>query len=83
MNKEQKICFKAIYDFIHDERIQCQNLAAVIDFNFPEIDGQVSEVLHKQIKPYLEIRQNLGAETMELMYLLNEIITEETISAGG
>ena len=79
MNDQQKKCFKLIYNFIHDERSNAQNLIALVDIRFPEIDSEVSRVLHENVKPYLETRRSLGAVTMELMYLLNQLIAEESM----
>ena len=75
MNDQQKKCFKMIYDFIHDERSNAQNLITLIDMRFPETDSNVSRVLRENVKPYLELRRSLGANTMELMYLLDQLIT--------
>ncbi|MBW2606117.1 MAG: hypothetical protein JRD05_00630 [Deltaproteobacteria bacterium] len=80
MNDKQKQCFKVVYDFIHDERSNAQNLIALIDIRFPEIDSDISRALHENVKPYLELRRSLGATTMELMYLLKSL--EKEINTG-
>jgi len=88
LNAEQKKCFKMVYDFIHDERSSCGNLLSLIDIQFPETDGmsaelsdRVGEELRELIRPYLAARQNMGANAMGLMYVVDEFIKEETASA--
>ena len=82
MNDQQKKCFKLVYNFIHDERSNAQNLISFIEMSFPKLDSDASKVLHENIKPYLEMRRSLGAATMELMYLLNQVIIEEIVRDG-
>ncbi|MBW2606108.1 MAG: hypothetical protein JRD05_00585 [Deltaproteobacteria bacterium] len=77
MNDQQKKCFKLVYDFIHDERVNAANLIALIDIRFPETDSDISKTLHGAVKPYLEMRHRLGAATMDLMYSLKRILANE------
>lgn len=81
MSVEQRQCFKAVYDFIHDERHACANLIALIDVTFHEGTGEdpvigdfVGELLRKNINSYLVNRQLAGAKMMDLMYSLDSVI---------
>lgn len=82
MNDQQKKCFKMAYDFIHDERQSCRNLADLIDITFPARDSAASRILRDYIMLYLDVRANQGGEAMEIVYSLNEAITAETIKAA-
>ncbi len=82
MNDQQKKCFEMVYNFIHDEKLQSQNLIAFIDICFKERDSDISNVLHEVVKPYLALRRDVGGHTMQLIYLLNESITRETMSGA-
>jgi len=85
MNDDQKKCFKAIYDFIHDERQNAENLLSLIDISFRKTDAPfgdlsdlVGEQLHLVIAPYLTSRRDLGAKAMQVMYILQDFIRDET-----
>jgi len=78
MTDEQKNLFRLLYNFIHDEKIQCGNLSAMIEVEFPDRDqDEVSRALYDFIKVYLRERQVTGAVAMELMYLLDEVVKGE------
>ena len=78
MTDEQKNLFRLLYNFIHDEKIQCGNLSAMIEVEFPDRDqDEVSRALHDHIKVYLDARQVTGAMAMELMYLLDGVVKGE------
>lgn len=47
------VCFESIYKLIHDERMQCSNLAEMIDIEFPDGDiDPVNVIMQRSIKPY-------------------------------
>ena len=78
MIDKQKNLFRLLYNFIHDEKIQCGNLSAMIEVEFPDRDqDEVSQALHGYIKVYLDARQVMGATAMEFMYLLDEVVKEK------
>jgi len=78
MTDEQKNLFRLLYNFIHDEKIQCGNLSAMSEVEFPDRDqDEVSRALHDHIKVYLDARQVTGAMAMEFMYLLDEVVKEK------
>ena len=75
LSEEQRELFKKLYKFIHDERMNCSNLAGMIAIVFPDPgENAVSIALHTAVKPCLEMRAGVGGETMQIMYLLEEMV---------
>lgn len=79
MTKEQKETFKLLYKFIHDERSECGNLAALLELRFQD-DDKISNTLQTIIIPYLKARQSMGTGMMDVMYQLNTLIEEDTVT---
>ena len=67
MNEHQKQCFDRVYKFIHDEYLNCCNLAGVIDIAFADEQGQLGLLMRDSIAPYLRVRADMGQQTMDLM----------------
>ena len=79
MNEKQKGLYDKLYQFAHDENLNCTNLASLADLLFPEEvkgtdikDGLINETIRKVIIPYLEVRAKLGKNVMEIFYELEK-----------
>jgi len=68
MTGKQRDLFNRIYKFLHDEKMNCMNLAAMINIEFPEpIDNEISLMMHA-IREYLEMRSEVGEKAMNMIY---------------
>lgn len=77
LTEEQKDHFQKIYRAVHDEYMQCDNLASIIGMVFPvDSDDPILTPLHEGVAPYLRARAYLGKQTMDLIYELERLIKE-------
>jgi len=73
LNKDQMEFFQQLYAFVHDERESCANLQRLIDLLFPDPGADALSIrLHTGIRPYLEMREELGRLAMDLIYKIQE-----------
>jgi len=79
MNDKQKQCFEMVYNHVHDERSANGNLITFIDICFPDPEeNDVSRALHTAVKLYLQAREKMGTQVMDLLYTLQEDMKDET-----
>lgn len=72
MNTQQHACFEAIYNFVHDESLNCANLMGYVDMSFPDPEqGAFAQALHRAVKPYLQARLDLAEAIMLLIRQLS------------
>lgn len=76
MKDDQKDCFMAVYNHLHDERSSNANLVSLIEICFPDPEeNEVSRALHG-LKSYLRSRSHAGAWIMESLYNLKKNMGE-------
>lgn len=73
LTKRQKEHWERICNLVHDESLNCRNMISMIDILFPEVpmganQFEVVKLLKTAIRPYLEMRADLGQKAMELIY---------------
>jgi hypothetical protein len=56
----------------HDEKRDCTNLATTVELMFPEANDNLTVSMRKVIKPYLDVRADLGENIMTLIYELEK-----------
>jgi len=76
MNEYQQQVWDEVYQFIHDEKNNCNNLAGIVELAFPDTPDDLSRAIKKVIAPYLRVRGELGDNIMNLIYELKKQMEE-------